>query len=312
MSILIVGGGLSGLAAAWELERLGAEYRLIEVKPRLGGSIITRRDQGFILDGGAFLLEKYGEWSFLEALGLGDALERAGRYRDGELVYFRDGTQTLANALASRLGGTIMQRMAVSSIGGIPGGYGVCLENGVLLEAKGVIVASPARYAERMLRTLLPEAAAYFADYLYDPVVRVSLGYRREDVPPTLARPDGSLFRFLEGYTFPARVPNGHVLIRVGVRLDRDPGVTTPEQALTCVRALLPEAIPVVEWATYWAEDHPLTRALPEHEAMMTQIEASLPRGLVLVGSDYRAKRLDDQIEQGRAAAHKVLRETTS
>jgi protoporphyrinogen oxidase len=42
---------------------------------------------------------------------------------------------------------------------------------------------------------------------------------------------------------------------------------------------------------------------------MMTQIEAALPRGLALVGSDYRAKRLNDQIEQGRAAARKVIEE---
>jgi protoporphyrinogen oxidase len=311
MSILIVGGGLTGLAAAWELERLGADYRLVEVKSRLGGSIITRREKGFILDGGAFLIEKYGEWSFLEDVGLGDALEYAGRYRDGELVYFRDGTQTLVDALASRLRGTIMQRMAVSSVGTFHGGFGVCLENGVLLEATGVILAAPARYAERMLRTLLPDAAAYFAGYQYDPVVRVSLGYRAQDVPGLPERPEGGLFRFVEGCTFPSRIPEGHVLIRAGVRLDRDPTVMTPDQALVCVRSWLPDSEPVVEWATYWAEDHSLTRALPEHLAMMTQIEASLPRGLVLVGSDYRAKRLNDQLEQGRAAAQKILRETS-
>jgi protoporphyrinogen oxidase len=309
MSILIVGGGLSGLAAAWECERLGADYRLIEVKPRLGGSIMTRREQDFVLDGGAFLLEKYGEWSFLDELGLGDALEVAGRYRDGELVLFRDGTQVLVDALACRLRGTIMLRMAVSSIGIVPGGYGVCLENGVLLEAAGVIIAAPARYAERMLRVMLPDAAEYFADYQYDSVARVSLGYRAADVPSLPERPDGGLFRFIDGYKFPSRVPEGHVLIRAGVRLDRDAAVRTPDEALASVRMLLPDASPVVEWATYWAEEYPLTRGLPEHGTMMTQIEAALPRGLALVGSDYRAKRLNDQIEQGRAAARKVIEE---
>lgn len=203
-----------------------------------------------------------------------------------------------------------MQRMAVSSIGVIPGGYGVCLENGVLLEATGVVVAAPARYAERMLRTLLPDAAAYFADYQYDPVARVSLGYRSADVSALPERPDGGLFRYIEGYMFPSRVPHGHVLLRVGVRLDRDRGVQTPEQALAYVRALLPDVVPVVEWVSYWAEDYPLTRGLPEHQTMMAQVEAALPRGLALVGSDYRAKRLNDQVEQGRAAARKVIKES--
>ncbi len=311
MSVLIVGGGLSGLSAAWELERLGVDYRLIEVKPRLGGNIHTHRERGFVMDGGAFLLEKYSDWQFLAALGIPDALEKAGRYRDGELVYFREGTQTLVDALTAKLHGTVMLRMAVSSIGAIQGGYGVCLENGVLLEAAGVIIAAPARYAERMLRTLLPDAAQYFADYQYDPVVRVSLGYRREDVPVPPERPDGGLFRFVEGYTFPSRVPDGYVLVRAGVRLDRDAQVNTSEAALARVRALLPDAIPVVEWAAYWAEDHPLTRGLPEHQAMMAEIEGALPSGLVLVGSDYRAKRLNDQIEQGQAAA-RAVQEATS
>ncbi|MDX2137821.1 MAG: hypothetical protein SF123_06970, partial [Chloroflexota bacterium] len=64
---------------------------------------------------------------------------------------------------------------------------------------------------------------------------------------------------------------------------------------------------PVVQWATHWAEEYALTRALPEHTAMMDTIEAQLPRGMALVGSDYRAKRLNDQVNQGRAAAQHIV-----
>jgi protoporphyrinogen/coproporphyrinogen III oxidase len=307
MSIIVVGGGLTGLAAAWELQRLGVSYTLIEVKDRLGGSIITQRSSGFVIDGGAFLVEKYGKWAFLDALGLRDVLISTGRYRDGELVYFRDGTQTLVDALTAQLHHPQMLRMAVSSIGAEPGGYGVCLENGVLLEAAGVIIAAPARYAERMLRTLLPEAALYLAAYQYEPVVRVSLGYRAQEVLQPPERPAGDLFRFVEGCAFPSRVPTGCVLLRAGVRLNADPDVTTLEGAVAAVRALMPNVQPVVEWATYWGEDFALTGALPEHTVAMREIEAAMPRGLALVGSDYRAKRLDDRIEQGRAAARAVV-----
>ncbi|MFN8450186.1 MAG: NAD(P)-binding protein [Anaerolineae bacterium] len=95
--MIVIGGGLTGMSAAWELERLGIPYRLIEVKNRLGGSIVTRREAGFTLDGSAFALEQYGEWAFLAELGLDDALVPIGRYRDGRLVVFRDGTQMLVD-----------------------------------------------------------------------------------------------------------------------------------------------------------------------------------------------------------------------
>ncbi len=301
--VIIVGGGLTGMAAAWELERLRISYRLIEVKRRLGGSIVTRREAGFVLDGSAFVLEKYGEWAFLAELGLEDALMPVGKYRDGELVVFRDGTQMLIDAIEQRLTAPIMMRMAVSSIGQLEvERFELCLENGLALSARAVIVTAPARYAEHMLRALAPEAALLLLDYRYDPVVRVSLGYRREDVP-TL--PDAESLKFLQRYELPERVPTGHVLIRAGVRLDD--AVMSPDDALRRARALIAApAEPVVQWASYWAEADPLSRYLPEHAETMDAIDAMLPPGVVIAGSDYRARRLDQQVEQGRAAARKI------
>lgn len=299
-NIVIIGGGLTGLAAAWELERRGVEYTLIEVKRRLGGSIITERRGGFVLDGGAFVLEKYGDWPFLDELGLDDALIPMGKYRDGELVVFRDGTQTLVDALASRLTAPIMTRMAVSSVGQIGAHFGVCLENGLMLDARGLIITAPARYAEHMLRSLSPEAALRLLDYAYDPVVRVSLGYRRDairDLPP--AAPP---FKFLEGYT--VRVPPDHVLVRGGVRLGGE--IETPEGAAAALRAHVGAGEPVMEWASYWPEADSLMMRLPEHRANMDAIDALLPPSVALVGSDYRARCLDQRVEQGRAAAVKV------
>ncbi|MCA9903810.1 MAG: FAD-dependent oxidoreductase, partial [Anaerolineae bacterium] len=104
--VIVIGGGLTGLSAAWELERLGVNYTLIEVKPRLGGSIHSECMAGFVIDHGPFVLEKYGDWPFLAELGLQDSLMALGRYRDGELVIFREGTQTLVEALVSRLTAT--------------------------------------------------------------------------------------------------------------------------------------------------------------------------------------------------------------
>ncbi len=303
--VIISGGGLTGISAAWELERLKIPYRLIEVKRRLGGSILTKREAGFVLDGSAFVLEKYSDWSFLAELGLSeaDALTPIGKYRDGQLVIFKDGTQTLIDALEQRLSAPIMLRMAVSSIGQLDAKrFELCLENGLALNARAVIVTAPARYAEHMLRALAPEAALLLMDTRYDPVVRVSLGYRVEDAPEL---PADSPFKFLQRYEMPERVPADHVLIRAGVRLDT--AIKSPDEAIQRVRDLLTERLaPVVQWAYYWPEADSLSRGLPEHDEAMDAVDRLLPAGVVIAGSDYRAKRIDQQVEQGRAAARKI------
>lgn len=304
---IIVGGGLSGLAAAWELEQSGITPTLIEVKPRLGGSIISERRGGFLLDGAHMLIEKYGAWDFLEPLGLADALRYVGRYRDGRLVVFRDGTQALIDALASRLRAPTLTRMAVSGIVQTGKGYEVCLENGIVLTARAVIVAAPARHAAHILAGLIPDEAVELLDYRYDPVARVMLGLNAAEVTPEVeARVEGAPVRFVEWFALPERVPPGHVLLRAGVRLDVDPAVSTAESALALIKARVGIA-PAVEWAHYWTEADPLTLYLPEHAALMARIDAALPDGIAIVGSDYRARRFDARVQDARESARRIV-----
>jgi protoporphyrinogen oxidase len=303
----VIGGGLSGLVAAWELERQGVNYTLIEVKRRLGGSIGTVREAGFTLDTGPFMFEKYGGWPFLDELGIADALDVVGKYRDGNLVMFRDGAQTLVDALVTRITQPVMLRMAVSSLGRInERHFGVCLENGLMLDTKALIIAAPARYAEHMLRALQPEVAYRLLDYRYDSVARVSLGYRLEDVGDIPEDPPADYpITFWQRIVHPARVPEGCVLLRAGVRLTVE-DVVEPNLALGLAAAMRWPLNPLVGRADYWPEADSLTRHLPEHAANMDAIDHLLPPGVALVGSDYRAKRLNDQIDGGRAAARRV------
>lgn len=313
--VIIIGGGLTGLSAAWELENLGiSDYTLIEVKPRLGGAILTEKCDGFIMDGSAFVIEKYGAWDFLDPLGLSDAIRHVGRYRDGRLAIFKDGTQTLVDAIAAKLTRPPMFRMAVNSIGKLDKThYGVCLENGLMLTAKAVIVTAPARYAAHILYSLNPQAGLLLDGYAYEQVARVHLGYRKADIEPNPRegdQGDGLDIKYIEGYDYPERVPQDCVLIRAGVRVT--PTMPKDKQALAEMlingvkRRLVTRADPLVAWTHYWTEADPLTRHLPEHLTTMHQLETLLPSTVVIAGSDYRAKRLDQQVTDGQAAAQKI------
>jgi oxygen-dependent protoporphyrinogen oxidase len=77
----IIGGGISGLAAAFELEeqrRAGADldYVLYESSPRLGGVLRTEHIDGCLVEAGpdSFITEKTWATDLCRALGLGDQL----------------------------------------------------------------------------------------------------------------------------------------------------------------------------------------------------------------------------------------------
>jgi oxygen-dependent protoporphyrinogen oxidase len=79
--IAIIGGGISGLAAAFALEehrRSGAavEYTLFESSPRLGGVLRTEYVDGCVVEAGpdSFITEKPWAADLARALGLGDQL----------------------------------------------------------------------------------------------------------------------------------------------------------------------------------------------------------------------------------------------
>jgi oxygen-dependent protoporphyrinogen oxidase len=79
--IAIIGGGISGLTAAFALEeqrRAGVplQYVLFESAPRLGGVLVTERVDGCLVEAGAdsFLTEKPWAADLCRRVGLGDQL----------------------------------------------------------------------------------------------------------------------------------------------------------------------------------------------------------------------------------------------
>ncbi len=78
MRVIIVGGGIAGLSLAYFLEeaitqgRWHGEIVLIERARRLGGKILTLREEGFLVEGGpdSFLASKPEGMTLIRALGL--------------------------------------------------------------------------------------------------------------------------------------------------------------------------------------------------------------------------------------------------
>lgn len=76
MRALVVGGGISGLVAAYDLGRAGVEVTLAEAGPRLGGKIGTEHVEGYLVERGAaaFLTAKPAALELCRELALGGAL----------------------------------------------------------------------------------------------------------------------------------------------------------------------------------------------------------------------------------------------
>jgi protoporphyrinogen/coproporphyrinogen III oxidase len=99
MRVAIVGGGIAGLAAAYELEKArtaGAvvEYTLYEERPQLGGSLASEIVNGVVLERGpdSFLTEKPAAAELCRELGL-----------DGELLPSNDAARKTYIVVRNRL-----------------------------------------------------------------------------------------------------------------------------------------------------------------------------------------------------------------
>jgi oxygen-dependent protoporphyrinogen oxidase len=76
IDVVVVGGGIAGLTAAYALAGRGRSFRLLEASGRLGGVIVSEREAGFLLEGGpdSLLAQKPAGMALCRELGLGERL----------------------------------------------------------------------------------------------------------------------------------------------------------------------------------------------------------------------------------------------
>lgn len=108
--VVIIGGGIAGLAAAYRLSYHSSEITLIESDLRLGGKIVTERVDGFVIEGGpdAFLSLKPRGLGLCRELGLenrlhgtNEKIRRTYVMRDGKLHELPEG---LTGLIPTRFG----------------------------------------------------------------------------------------------------------------------------------------------------------------------------------------------------------------
>jgi oxygen-dependent protoporphyrinogen oxidase len=76
--VIVVGGGITGLTAAYELQRRGHRAIVLEGSPRAGGLILTDHVDGFTIEGGpdSLLTSKPAALDLARALGLGADIQQ--------------------------------------------------------------------------------------------------------------------------------------------------------------------------------------------------------------------------------------------
>jgi oxygen-dependent protoporphyrinogen oxidase len=126
LDVAVVGGGISGLAAAYELQRRGLSVRVLEAAPRAGGVITTERFDQWVIDGGpdSILVQKPAAVALCRELGIADRLvstltprtayilreRRLHRIAEGSFLGFPLDVKSLARSSVFTLGGRL--RMA--------------------------------------------------------------------------------------------------------------------------------------------------------------------------------------------------------
>jgi oxygen-dependent protoporphyrinogen oxidase len=253
----------------------------------------------------------------------------ASKPRDGNgLSYFasfKEGMGELVAALVGALGDTdIKTGVAVRGLStGEVGGFRLSLDDGIQLQTRGVVLATPAGETARLLSEVVPEAAAAVADIHQVATAVVTLAYRVDEIPelfgsgfvvPSIER------RRIMGVSYlsqkwEARVPDQQfTLLRafVGGPHGQVLAVAGEQRLVAAVREELAALIgitadPVMVRTHSWEGGlHQYTLGHLDRVARAESAMAAYP-GLALAGAAFHGIGLNECVESGRRAAEVML-----
>jgi protoporphyrinogen oxidase len=347
MTVAVVGGGLSGLSAAWTLHQAGAEVVVLHAERRAGGVIVTERRDGFIVEGGpdGFLAAEPDIQDLARELGIGDALvdqaangaslwtgsrlEPLTEGRAAELLgiqvqaesdlnrgfrSFATGMAQPVEALVAKLGPRIRTSQGVSALAPAARGWRLSATGGATIEAEAVVLAVPAWAAARMLAAVGVGAAWALEEVAYYPSITVSLAYRADQVPGRL-----------DGAGFVAAAESGGAVRACTYAWRKYPGRAPAGHAL--LRAFVGPAdgdpalaahaeltkVLGLKGKPLWTRAFHWSRGLPRyhagHAARVAAVRAGLARlaPLAIAGAGLDGAGVSACVKSGREAARLVL-----
>lgn len=246
--------------------------------------------------------------------------------RYGQFVTLAAGMETLPDRLATHLrdrGVRFVTAAATSLDRAAAGGWRVGLDGADAVEnATGVVVATPAAAASRLVTGLDRELADELAAIEYAGSCIVSLGFDRGDVAHPLDAAGMVVPRIagrrilavsFSSSKFPGRAPTGCVLMRVFVGGALDPAAMQLDDAdleslarrevadLLGARGT-PRLVRIERWG------HAMPQYHVGHAARVTRIDAAVARhpGLGLAGAAYTGVGIPQVIASGQTAAARV------
>lgn len=92
MHIVVIGGGITGLSAAWELQQRGIRYTLLEASDRWGGKVVSHKIElnkaSFLVEGGpdTLITRKPEAWDLATELGMLKQVVNPGSEMSGTYV----------------------------------------------------------------------------------------------------------------------------------------------------------------------------------------------------------------------------------
>jgi len=245
----------------------------------------------------------------------------------GTLTSFRNGLDTLPEALATELGESLRTGMTVTAVkrdGTSPEGWTVQLADGDRLEADAVLAALPAPKAEPLLESVDHTLSSAVGQIKTAPlaVVAVALDARAMGGAPDgfgFLVPRGTGPRILgclwDSSIFPGRAPEGKVLLRAMIGGAHDP------QAILLTDEELEDRVLADLRLTMGLEAEPLFTRIYRwrlgigqytvgHQDRLDRIQSALDRspGLWMAGSSFYGISMNACIEKAGEQTEEILR----